>query len=139
MENKLKKSKVIIIVGFLGAGKTTLIESIIKSPVLSKRIAVIQNEFSSDMGLETPLMKDSDGNDIQDFYEMPNGCICCASKYLVFHSNNRNDLINTLDSLLEKKKNIDYILVETNGLSEPSALIKTFWLDDGLFSKVEYH
>jgi G3E family GTPase len=32
------------------------------------------------MGLEIPLMKDADGNDISDFYEMPNGCICCAAK-----------------------------------------------------------
>ena len=45
------------------------------------------------MGIESTMMKDSDGNDIQDFYEMPNGCICCAAK---------DDLINTLDALLEK-------------------------------------
>ena len=32
------------------------------------------------MGLESTLMKDSNGDDIEDFYEMPNGCICCASK-----------------------------------------------------------
>ena len=97
--------------GFLGAGKTTLIEGIIKAPTLSSRVAIIQNEFSSDMGLETPLMKDAQGNDIDDFYEMPNGCLCCAAK---------SDLINTLDTLLEKKRDIEYILVETNGLSEPS-------------------
>lgn len=51
----------------------------------------------------------------------------------------RNDLINTLDSLLQKRTDIEYILVETNGLSEPSSLIKTFWLDDGLMSRVQYH
>ena len=49
------------------------------------------------MGLESSLMKDADGNEIKDFYEMPNGCICCAAK---------TDLINTLDTLLEKKKEI---------------------------------
>jgi G3E family GTPase len=86
-------SKVIIICGFLGSGKTTLVESILKAPVLNKKVAVIQNEFSANMGIESTLMKDSDGNDIQDFYEMPNGCICCAAK---------DDLINTLDALLEK-------------------------------------
>ena len=48
-------------------------------------------------------------------------------------------MINTLDSLLSKKTDLEYILVETNGLSEPSSLIKTFWLDDGLCSRVEYH
>jgi len=32
------------------------------------------------MGLESSLMKDSSGKDIEDFYEMPNGCICCSGK-----------------------------------------------------------
>ena len=82
-----------MIAGSLGAGKTTLIDSILKAPKLSKRVAVIQNEFSPQMGLESSLMKDSEGDDIEDFYEMPNGCICCAAK---------DDLIQTLDSLLEK-------------------------------------
>jgi len=63
------------------------------------------------MGLESSLMKDAEGNDIEDFYEMPNGCICCAAK---------GDLILTLDTLLEKKKELEYILVETNGLADPS-------------------
>ena len=74
------KTKVIIICGFLGAGKTTLIESLLKSPHLQHKVAVIQNEFSSQMGLESSLMKDSEGNEIEDFYEMPNGCICCSGK-----------------------------------------------------------
>ena len=54
---------------------------------------------------------------------MPNGCICCAAKYMLFFNFNRTDLINTLDSLLEKKKDLEFILVETNGLSEPGSLI----------------
>ena len=66
--------------GFLGAGKTTLIESILKAPELHKKVAVIQNEFSPQMGLESSLMKDSNGDEIEDFYEMPNGCLCCAAK-----------------------------------------------------------
>ena len=71
------------------------------------------------MGLESSLMKDANGDDIDDFYEMPNGCICCAAK---------DDLIQTLDSMLEKsrllnKPKLDYILVETNGLADPCQLI----------------
>jgi G3E family GTPase len=67
------------------------------------------------MGLESSLMKDADGNDIDDFYEMPNGCLCCAAK---------DDLIQTLDSLLENNQKsgrtpIEYIFVETNGLADP--------------------
>jgi len=67
------------------------------------------------MGLESSLMKDSNGEEIEDFYEMPNGCLCCAAK---------DDLIQTLDSMLEKneragRQNLDYIIVETNGLADP--------------------
>ena len=104
-------SKVIVICGFLGSGKTTLVESILKAPQLNKKVAVIQNEFSANMGIESTLMKDADGNDITDFYEMPNGCICCAAK---------DDLINTLDALLEKDNSIEFILVEANGLADSS-------------------
>jgi len=80
-------------------------------------------------------MKDSNGEDIEDFYEMPNGCICCAAK---------DDLIQTLDSLLEKNQKagrtkLEYILVETNGLADPCQVVQTFWLDDGLMSKVQLH
>ena len=120
-------AKVIIIAGFLGSGKTTLVEAIIKAPELSAKVAVIQNEYSADMGIENMLMKDANGDDIDDFYEMPNGCICCAAK---------DDLINTLDSLLEKKSDIEYILVETNGLADTSELVETFWLDEGVGSHV---
>jgi G3E family GTPase len=47
-------------------------------------------------------------------------------------------LINTLDTLLEKKP-LDYVLVELNGLADPMALIRTFWVDDGLGSLVILH
>jgi G3E family GTPase len=50
----------------------------------------------------------------------------------------RGDLINTLDTLLSKKS-LDYVLVELNGLADPSAMIRTFWVDDGLGSLVSLH
>lgn len=135
VENTNKTAQVIIVAGFLGAGKTTLIESILKTPELHKRVAVIQNEFSPQMGLESSLMKDSNGEEIEDFYEMPNGCLCCAAK---------DDLIQTLDSMIEKNQasgrmQLDYIIIETNGLADPCQLIQTFWLDDYLMSKVSFH
>ncbi len=50
----------------------------------------------------------------------------------------RDDLINTLDSLLSKK-HLDYVLVELNGLADPSQIIHTFWVDDGMGSLIELH
>lgn len=87
------------------------------------------------MGLESSLMKDSNGQEISDFYEMPNGCICCAAK---------DDLIQTLDSLLENNEKsgrpqLDYIVVEANGLADPCLLVQTFWQDDYVMSKVQFH
>jgi G3E family GTPase len=61
---------------------------------------------------------------------MPNGCLCCSAK---------DDLINTLETLLQKRNDLEYILIETNGLSDPSSIIKTFWLDEGYLSKVKLH
>jgi len=51
----------------------------------------------------------------------------------------RDDLVVTLEKLLDKKKDIDYILVETNGLADPAAIVQTFWLDDNLESNVQMH
>lgn len=36
------------------------------------------------MGIESPLMQDSQGNPFDKFYELPNGCICCTAKYIIF-------------------------------------------------------
>jgi len=41
--------------------------------------------------------------------------------------------------MLEKKHDIEYIIVETNGLADPSLLVQTFWLDEGVGSKVQLH
>lgn len=79
MENSddevIQKTKVTIIAGFLGSGKTTMIERLIKQPSLKSKIAIIQNEFSQDMGIEAPLMTTADGDVLDEFYELPNGCI----------------------------------------------------------------
>ncbi len=70
---------------------------------------------------------------------------CLMAAYVVLQSNLfalsifRDDLILTLDSLLEKKPELEYILVETNGLADPSQVISTFWVDDSQGSKVVLH
>ncbi|CAI2374125.1 unnamed protein product [Moneuplotes crassus] len=105
-----------------------MIERIIKLPTLEKKIAIIQNEFSENMGIEAPLMTNAQGEVLDEFYEMPNGCICCSVK---------DDLVNTLELLIESKPEIEHIFIETNGLADPANIIKIFWLDDGLMSNLE--
>jgi G3E family GTPase len=126
----MSTTKVTLITGFLGSGKTTLIQKLIKMPELSKKIAIFQNEFSENMGIESPLMTDDNGVPIDDFYEFPNGCICCTVK---------DDLLKQIEFLVEKRKDIEHILIESNGLADPAEIIKIFWLDDYQETTVKYN
>ena len=81
MEVDKKKVKINILTGFFGSGKTTLISNIIKKDEIKNKIAIIQNEFSEEMGIEKDMLTDSEGNNLGDLYEMPNGCLCCVVKY----------------------------------------------------------
>ena len=71
-------------------------------------------------------MTDAQGAIVQDFFELPNGCVCCSVK---------EDLVSTLDFLLEARR-FDLILVETTGIADPEKLAEIFWVDEGSDSKV---
>ena len=104
---------VAIITGFLGAGKTSLLNSLLKDDMLS-RAAVIINEFG-DIGLDHLLVERSDENII----ELASGCLCCTI---------RGDLINTIHDLLSKRdaneiSQFDRIVIETTGLADPAPVL----------------
>lgn len=66
---------VTLLSGFLGSGKTTLLNHILTSNH-GRRIAVIENEFSDGLGIESMIAKSGvDGDNISNFFEMPNGCV----------------------------------------------------------------
>jgi G3E family GTPase len=102
---------VTIITGFLGSGKTTLLNHIL-TVQHGKRIAVIENEFGDEVGIESLIAKNAsgDGEFFDEFFELSNGCICCTV---------RDDLVTTLERLLERRDRFDYILLETTGLANP--------------------
>eukprot|EP00916_Digyalum_oweni_P012513 GHVL01020681.1.p1 GENE.GHVL01020681.1~~GHVL01020681.1.p1 ORF type:complete len:401 (-),score=73.07 GHVL01020681.1:699-1901(-) len=121
------KCPVTVITGFFGAGKTTLLKNILKGDH-GKRIAVVQNEFSDEMGIESPVLVDSKGEAVRDIVELPNGCICCAVK---------DDMVAGLDRLLQSRRGeIDHILVETTGISDPQPISAAFWVDSELESEI---
>lgn len=69
------------------------------------------------MGIEAPLVQDSEGKPFDKFYELPNGCICCSAK---------DDLLIAIEFLITNENyKLDFILVETNGLADPSQVIYT--------------
>ena len=108
---------VTVLTGFLGAGKTTLVNRIL-SENHGKRIAVIENEFG-EVGVDHELVIGAE----EEIFETSNGCICCTV---------RGDLIRILGQLLKRRDRFDSVLIETTGLADPGPVAQTFFLDDDL-------
>jgi G3E family GTPase len=115
MVSENERVPVTVVTGFLGSGKTTLVNYIL-SENHGKRIAVIENEFG-EIGIDDALVIDAE----EEIFEMNNGCICCTV---------RGDLIRILGTLMKRKDKFDYILVETTGLADPAPVAQTFFVDD---------
>ena len=114
---------VTILTGFLGAGKTTLLNHILTEKH-GHRIAVIENEFG-EVDVDSDLVLASE----EEIFQIVNGCICCVVDV-------RNDLVKTLQLLLERKDQFDHILVETSGLADPTPVAATFFMDNEVAKKV---
>lgn len=108
---------VTVVTGFLGSGKTTLINRIL-SEQHGRKIAVIVNEFG-EVSIDGQLIVQDDQEELVEFN---NGCLCCTV---------RGDLIDTLEKLQERSE-LDAILIETTGLADPAPVASTFFLEDKL-------
>ncbi|XP_019056470.1 PREDICTED: COBW domain-containing protein 1-like isoform X2 [Tarenaya hassleriana] len=70
---------VTVITGYLGAGKSTLVNYILNGNH-GKRIAVILNEFGEEIGVERAMINEGEGGAlIEEWVELANGCICCTA------------------------------------------------------------
>ena len=118
-ENRLP---VTVVTGYLGSGKTTLINHVLTA-THGKRIAVIENEFG-EIGIDDALVINAE----EEIFEMNNGCICCTV---------RGDLIRILGNLMKRKDKFDYILVETTGLADPAPVAQTFLVDDEIRTQLK--
>jgi G3E family GTPase len=114
---------VTILTGFLGAGKTTLVNHILAGRH-GHRIAVIENEFG-EIDVDSDLVMASD----EEIFQMTNGCICCVADV-------RTDLVRILHKLFERGVPFDHILVETSGLADPTPVAATFFIDDEIARRV---
>ena len=102
-------TKVDIISGFLGAGKTTLISKLLKEALPDEHVVLIENEFG-EIGIDGGFLKDS-GVEIR---EMNSGCICCS---LV------GDFGTSLKEVVDKY-HPDRIIIEPSGVGKLSDVIK---------------
>lgn len=106
-----KKVPAYILTGFLGAGKTTLLRHLIES-TSGQRFTVIVNEFG-DMGFDGEIIESC----CSDVVELKNGCICCRVG---------DDLVPTLETILEREDPPHAILIESSGLALPQPVVEAF-------------
>lgn len=115
-----KKIPVTVITGFLGSGKTTIIKNLIQNAG-DKRLALIINEFG-ELGMDGEIIKgDGCSCEEENVLELNNGCLCCTVQ---------EEFLPTMQQLMERKEQIDHIIIETSGLALPKPLLRAFnWPD----------
>lgn len=105
-----------VLIGYLGSGKTTLMNHILKNNK-NKKIALIVNDIG-EVNIDGSLIQNSGyikKEDKGDVIPLSNGCICCTLK---------TDLLEQLSELIKQGK-FDYILIEASGICEPLPIAQT--------------
>src|SRR5262245_14173064 len=100
-----------IIGGFLGAGKTSLVNHILTHST-GRRVAVLVNDFGA-VNIDAKLIVSVEGETVS----LANGCVCCTI---------RDDLLREVIKLLSREPRPDHIVVETSGVSRPVSVAETF-------------
>jgi len=114
----VEATSVSVVTGFLGSGKTTLIQKVLRDPRFA-RTAVIVNEFG-EIGLDHDVLASSSDALIR----LSTGCLCCAV---------RSDLIETLLDLHRRRADgeVDFerVIIETSGLADPVPILQSLMTD----------
>ena len=120
-----KTVPITLITGYLGSGKTTLINHILKN-AKGKHMAVIVNDLG-EINIDAELIQKGGVVSSQDdnLVSLQNGCICCTLK---------KDLINQLADLVNEQK-FDHILIEASGICEPVPIAQTIQYMEDEFKK----
>ena len=109
-----EKTPVTVITGFLGAGKTTLINYILTQRH-GRKICVIENEFGA-VSVDNKLGIAEKLDSKEDLVMLDNGCACCTV---------RGDLMETFHKLAEQEKTFDAIIIELSGMADPAPVAFT--------------
>src|SRR5438552_16228044 len=100
---------ILLVTGFLGAGKTTVVNHLL-AHAEGRRIAAVVNDFGA-VNIDAELIAGaSDG-----VVSLANGCICCSLE---------GDLLRTLAALLRRDPRPEFIVIETSGVADPSDIVR---------------
>ncbi len=100
---------ILLVAGFLGAGKTTVVNHLL-AHAQGRRIAAMVNDFGA-INIDAELIAGArDG-----VVSLANGCICCTLE---------GDLLRTLATLLRRDPKPEYIVIETSGIADPADIIR---------------
>jgi len=112
----MNKIPVTVLSGYLGAGKTTVLNHVLNNRD-GLKVAVIVNDLS-EVNIDAELVREGGGLSRTDekLVEMSNGCICCTL---------REDLLREVERLAREGR-FDYILIESTGVGEPVPVAQTF-------------
>ena len=100
---------ILLVTGFLGAGKTTVVNHLL-AHAEGRRIAAIVNDFGA-INIDAELIAGaSDG-----VVSLANGCICCSLE---------GDLLRTLSTLLRRDPKPEHIVIETSGVADPADIVR---------------
>ncbi|WP_426611141.1 CobW family GTP-binding protein [Bradyrhizobium sp. McL0616] len=100
---------ILLVTGFLGAGKTTVVNHLL-AHADGRRIAAVVNDFGA-INIDAELIAGaSDG-----VVSLANGCICCSLE---------GDLLRTLSTLLRRDPPPEYIVIETSGVADPADIVR---------------
>ena len=120
---------VTVLTGFLGSGKTTILNHLVNDPALSRTLVLI-NEFG-EVGLDHDLV--TRGSEDATFVEMSSGCLCCSI---------RGDLVRTLREAPARFARdgvcwFDQVLIETTGLADPAPILHTLMAEPAITRRYE--
>jgi G3E family GTPase len=100
-----------VVTGFLGAGKTSLVNLLVAQRKAGERIGIVVNE-AGEIGLDGELLGDA----TDDVVEIADGCVCCTSQ---------GELLGAITRLHRAAGALDRIIVETSGLADPGPVVDT--------------
>lgn len=116
MSGAIPTIPITVLTGFLGSGKTTVLNHLVHQPELARSLVII-NEFG-EIGLDHMLVTHSAEEGV---VEMSSGCLCCTI---------RKDLVQTLKDItwrfsIRGERLFDRVLIETTGLADPAPILHT--------------